>query len=574
LIDSSFFNEFLKIPGGLTDCLSAFFMQFWFSDLSISIFLIFCVWAIAILTRKWMETLTENRLIHTVHLIPAVLLVFLHGQYDFHLSITIALIINLSFLNLIIRWASKHQLFQTIFCLFASVLLFWITGGAFLIYVVLCGFNELILKKHITRGFIILIISVVLPYAASASVFLITLKQSYLHNLISENLIRFWYIGYLIPAFYVVVLLLASLAKISKIPKPLKKIVKFTELKELTFNWQCLIGTPILLCVATFLIQKTDDHNIRLGLEINQSVKEGRWQDVLKTAKQSTTVNPLLSCQTNVALYESNMLLDRIFAFPQFYGTSGLLMDYNWCSYWPEEASNVYWKLGLVNESLHWAHEAFEKKGPTPDILQRLGTIYMVKGDTEAAKPFFMNLKNVPFQEKNADDLMELDENSFKLAQDSAISYIRSCLPTGDLISLDKSIPEKLELLLKRNPKNKMAFEYLIAFHLMDGNLKGFLDHFADGKVFNYSGIPRHMQEALLVITSMSPTFDQNQLKNMIQPITYRRFMAYQQILHNHQENRFSARPELQKLFGDTYWYYLMYVRPEARKEEHQNEYQ
>jgi|WetSurMetagenome_2_1015567.scaffolds.fasta_scaffold12341_2 hypothetical protein len=574
LMDFNFFNEFLKIPGGLTDWLSSFIMQFWSSDLSIAFFLSACFWFTAFLTKKWMETLTENRLIHTFHLIPAVLLIFLHSQYDFHLSITLALMINLSCLNLIIRWTPNQQAGKIVVGLSVSVLLFWITGGAFLIYAVLFGFGEYIFHRQIRNGSFFIIFSFLLPYAASATIFLVTIRQAYLHNLISETPTKFWYVGYTIPAFYLLVLVISSAAPISILRKPFTKFSEFVRLKKLTFSRRSIIGVSILLGGAYILTNNAHDDNVHLILEINQSARESRWKNVLETATHCSIVNPLISSQTNLALFQSNMLLERMFAFPQFYRTFGLFMDFDWCSAWPEKASTLYWKLGLINESLHWAHEAFELKGPTPEILERLGMIYMVKGDKSAAKRFFLNLKNIPFHEKTANDLLQINESPLLLSQDSSISFIQACMPNEDMVTLGKSIPDKLELLLKRNPKNRMAFEYLIAFYLMDGNLQGLIDHFSNGSTFSYSHIPRHMQEALLVIASINPNVDQNQLKNLIQPITFQRFASYQQILHTHQESISSARSQLQKQFGDTYWYYLMYIKPEVRSSENQNDFQ
>ncbi len=434
LMDINFFKEFLQIPGGLIDWLSALFMQFWISDFFIAVFLTLCCWCVAFLTRKWSEILTENRLFHTFHLIPAVLLAFLHSQYDFNLSITLALIVNLSFLNLIVRWTPKQAVIQIAVGIIALVLLFWITGGAFLIYGVLFGFNELIVKKRYINGLFILVFSSLLPYVAS-SVFLVTLKQAYLHNLISENSIKFWSIGYFIPLFYILVSIIASLTKIGVIQKSIKKIAKLIRLGELNIRWRCALGTLLIICGTILLTEKTYDKNLRLELEINQFTREGRWDDVIYTARQCAVVNPLLFHQINLALFQSGFLLDKLFSFPQFFGTSGLLMDFNWRSYSPVKTSDLYWKLGLINESLHWAHEALELKGPTPEILKRLGMAYMIKGDHAAAKRFFLNLKNVPFYEKTADDLIRLNDTPSELAQDNDAKYIRSYMLTKDLYS-------------------------------------------------------------------------------------------------------------------------------------------
>jgi len=574
LMDINFFKEFLQIPGGMIDWLSELFMQFWISDFFIAVFLTLCCWCVAFLTRKWSEILTENRLFHTFHLIPAVLLAFLHSQYDFNLSITLAFIINLSFLNLIIRWTSKQAVIQIAVGIIVLGLLFWITGGAFLIYGVLFGFNELIVKKRHINGLVILVFSSLLPYAASLSVFLVTLKQAYLHNLISENSIKFRLIGYIVPLFYILVYIVVSLTKISVVQKSSKKILKLIRFGKLNVRWRCALGTLLIICVAVLLTEKTYDKNLRLELEINQFTREGRWDDVIYAARQCTAVNPLLFHQINLALFQSGSLLDKLFSFPQFFGTSGLLMDFNWRSNSPVKTSDLYWKLGLINGSLHWAHEALELKGPTPEILKRLGMAYMIKGDHMAAKRFFLNLKNVPFYGKIADDLIRLNDTPSELAQDNDAKYIRSYMLTKDYIHLNLVSSAELELLLERNPNNKMAFEYLIAYYLLTGNLNGIVNYFQAFGFFKYPQIPRYVQEALLIIASLDSNFDQKQLNSLVRPLTRQRFLNYQQILNKYKGNISGAKPELQVQFADTYWYYLMYMRPEARQSEKHNEFQ
>ena len=414
----------------------------------------------------------------------------------------------------------------------------------------------------------------VLPVVGSASISLVSLKQSFLHNLISENLIKFWYVEYAIFAFFLLTLIIAFLAKFGVIWTPFKRIAELIRFKKITYIWKWVVGTLLLLCGTIILAQENYNNKIHLVFQVNRYVKDGRWSDVLESTQHYSNMNPLLSCQTNFALFQRNILLDSMFAYPQTQGTIGLLMDNTWCLYWPEEASNIWWKLGLVNESLHWAHEALENKGPTSEILKRLGTAYMLKGDNEAAKRFFLNLKKVPFQGKTAEDLIRLNGNPSELAQYSEFKYIQLCMPIEDLISRGGPPPRELELLLKRNPRNKMAFDYMIAYNLLNGNLKGLIHYIPYFNAFAYFQIPRHVQEALILIAALTPKFDQNQLKNIIHPLIYNRFIGYQQIIAKHRGDRYNARQELQARYGDTYWYYLMFVKTASQQSESQREYQ
>jgi hypothetical protein len=567
LMTADFLKEFLILPGGLTDWLSALIMQFWFSDLIISLVLTVCFWSVMFLTKVWMGTLIEKRPLHSYHLIPAGLLLAFHSQYDFHFSITVAMIINLLVLTFFLRWAPKKQIVRALLGLTISLLLYWTTGGAFFLFVVLFGLDELIRKRFIS-GVLILFISGILPYIASLSFILVPLKQAYVHNLPFELPLELWYAGYLLPAFFLLTFIIASLARYIHAGKLFRKI------DRLALLWKLAAGT-ILIVGGTILLTANSISDIkRHALLVNQAVTNARWSDVLNLTKHCTNETPLILSQSNLALYQTGILLDSMFAYPQSKGTLGLLMNQTWSLAWSEQASDVNWKLGLVNESQHWAHEAFEHKGATPSLLKRLGMIYMVKGENDAAKRYFLNLRKVPFQSNSADNLIRLNENPEAFSKDSTYTYIQSCMPIEDLNSRSSMFSAKLELLLQRNSKNKMAFEYLIAYYLLNANGNGVWVHIPDFKALNYTKIPRHVQEVMIVIATMIPNFDLNKLRPWIDPVNYNRFVEYQKIVIKYKEDRSGARQELQPRFGDTYWYYLMFVKSAPRQSDGQNEYQ
>jgi len=568
LSGTDFLYDFLEIPGGLTDWLSALLMQFWFSDFLSALFLTLCFWIIGFLTKKWMETLTENRPIHTFHLIPAGLLLVLYSNYDFDLSVILAVIINLFFLVSFIRWSPKQPVLHIGLGLVVTILLYWITGGAFLMFAVLFGLEDIFFRRKIVSGLLLLLISAILPFVASGSIFLVSVKQAYLHNLTFEIPIESGVIAYSLPAFFLLTLIIALIVKLSGIRKLFKKI------SGIAYVWKLVLGT-LFLFGGTFLLAKGSTSEIKKTVfQINRAAGEERWMDILVLTKHCSNETPLILSQSNLALHQTGKLLDSMFAYPQSKGTLGLLMNLTWCLAWPEEASNVNWKLGLINESLHYAHEALEHKGPTPDLLKRLGEVYMLKGDHKAANHFFLNLRKVPFQEKIAGNLIRYNENPTEIVQDSAYRNVQSCIPIEDLAMQEKISSAKLDLLLKRNPKNKMAFEYMTAYHLLSANIKGIWDHLPDFKALNYAKIPRHVQEALIIIPTMTPNFDPNILKGWIDPITFNHFAAYRQILAKYKGDKNGARYELQNQFSGTYWYYLMFVKPGSIQPENQYEYQ
>jgi len=567
LMTADFLNEFLNIPGGLTDWLSALIMQCWFSDLMISLILTVSFGFVMVLTKVWMGTLFEKRPLHSFFIIPAGLLIVYQSQFDFHFSVTVALIINLLALVLFLRWAPPNQYLRTLLGLAGSLLLYWITGGAFFLFVVLVGLDELI-KKRFISGALVLIISGILPYVASLSMILIPLKQAYVHNLSIEQPLEVWYTGYFLPAFFLITFIIAVLATSLRSWKMLEKIADF----ELV--WKLTAGTILLAGGTVVLSQELINDVKRQVLLVNRAVADERWSDVLSVTKYCKNETPLILCQSNFALYQTGKLLDSMFAYPQSKGSLGLLMNQTWSLAWSEDASRVSWKLGLVNESQHWAHEAFEHKGATPDLLKRLGKIYMVKENPEAAKRYFLNLSHVPFQGSIAAYFLHLNEIPGGFTQDEECRTIQSVMPTEDLISRWKSGSPKLSLLLKRNPSNKMAFEYMIADLLLTGNLREIFDHLGDFETFHYAQIPRHVQEAVIFAASVNPKISPDILQSYVTQNNFQRFLKYRKILVSHNGDRDGAIRDLSGQYDDTYWYYLMFVKPPTRQSESQNEFQ
>jgi hypothetical protein len=574
MLDNEFFQGFLKIPGGMIDWLSALFMQFWFSDVVSALLLTLSFWIVSYLTRTWMETLTDGSPVHTIHLIPAGVLIFLQGHYDFQPRIILALIVNLVFLILCIRWAPKHQVVRMVLGTVISALLFWSTGGAFFIFAVLFGLNEILSRKKYLSGFLFLSISAVLPAVGSAMVFLVTIHYAYLHNLVLEDQTIRWNVGIALPAFYIFATLCIAAVKFSGKRKLGKKIAGLFGYTQLAFGWKLAAGTLLLIGGTWLLAWDSVDTTDRLVLQMNKCVREGRWTEVLDSARQSPVVNPIVSCQTNLALFQTGKLLDTMFTYPQTEGVGGLLMNSTWCLAWPEEASNVCWKLGLVNASLHWAHEAFEYKGSTPQILRRLGMVYMLKGEHKAAGMFFKNLKRVPFQKEDSENLIQLNENPTALALATEFKDIQASMPEKDLVTLGRSSPRELELLLNRNPRNKMAFEYLVACFLLNGNIKEIFAMVPGFKAFHYDRIPVHIQEALILGAALTPKFDRNKLKGFVEASVYKHFMEYRQSSLKYRGNKSEAKQAMKKEFGDTYWYYAMFTRPAVRQSESQNDFQ
>ena len=101
-----------------------------------------------------------------------------------------------------------------------------------------------------------------------------------------------------------------------------------------------------------------------------------------------------------------------------------------------------------------------------------------------------------------------------------------------------------------------MAFEYFMAYCLLEGKLSQFMNHLHLMKYFNYPKMPRHFEEAILVFVRLAGREDVG-LK--VSEETMRKFADFNRIFEKYDRNKMQARAELEKKYKDTYWFYAFY---------------
>jgi hypothetical protein len=203
----------------------------------------------------------------------------------------------------------------------------------------------------------------------------------------------------------------------------------------------------------------------------------------------------------NQALYHTGQLSSRMFAYPQHPDTLFLTSKEHILAYW--KRSSVYFDLGIMNMAEGTLSEAVAKYAERPMILKRLAITNMVKGNIGAAKVFLSALEKTLFHSKWARKYLQKIKLDHTLSNDPEIRQIRN-------IALEKNVasfrydPEQLLLaLLQKNRKNKMAFEYLMAWYLVTAQLDKFVLHLYRLDDFDYPGIPRHYEEAILLFQEL-----------------------------------------------------------------------
>jgi hypothetical protein len=266
----------------------------------------------------------------------------------------------------------------------------------------------------------------------------------------------------------------------------------------------------------------------------------------------------------HLALYHTGRLAEELFSFHNMLDDEPLEGG---GEDWRAESQPLF-ELGLINDAEHMAHEALETEGERPDLLRLLARINLLKNRPQAAQVFLNVLSLIPFQEERANESWPMAGPPMSMAERASLDQLRARGLTNEVPHEGLPVGPLLEILLASNPTNQMAFEYLMAYDLMELDLKPaigrlrWLDH------FHYPRIPRPYAEALLLYQQLAGT--QVELKGRaVPPEIAERFRQFIEAVRKLPKG--AAGPAaLAASFGDTYWYYYYAAQSRERAAEGQ----
>jgi hypothetical protein len=122
-----------------------------------------------------------------------------------------------------------------------------------------------------------------------------------------------------------------------------------------------------------------------------------------------------------------------------------------------------------------------------------------------------------------------------------------------------ENIEASLNRMVKEHPDNTIAFEYLMAFYLINKDLRNFINCIPAMEKINYRNIPVSYQEAILYIIGISEQDPFINSQTYISQGAKSRMKAYADIFNSYPD----AEERLKRNFAGTYWYYLHFNGPE-----------
>jgi hypothetical protein len=321
-----------------------------------------------------------------------------------------------------------------------------------------------------------------------------------------------------------------------------------------------VVQWSVLLAVTAGIIFFTFDRMEKSRLRIYYYGYNRKWPELLRQARGIPVEEYNLSLIhfINRALLHTGNLGDEMFSYPQT--SRGLIIRSQGNTRFVH--IGLHFELGLLNDAEQLAHETLEVCGSHPMTLKQLALINIAKGQPDTARVFLNALSKDLIFGRWARDCLKRLETDPLLSEDDRISQIRTFVATTEPQELASVFNWQLQQLLRHNRKNKLAYDYLMADHLMNKQLDGFVMHIQYLDDFDYADIPRHYQEAILIYTAETKkhvTIGNHKIAREIQ----QRFENFRHLTYANRNEPTTKLKVLLKDYSDTYYYYYLFYNPQ-----------
>ena len=329
----------------------------------------------------------------------------------------------------------------------------------------------------------------------------------------------------------------------------------------------------VLLALATTMFWTTSDWTTKTLRELGSVLYCDRnclWDDILQKKRSflfehfpnNKSLTALMTTHALYrALYHTGQLGTNMFCFPQIADPEPLLLWKNSISnYFPDWAVSLEtaMDLGAVNFAEQIAGEAMENMGPLPFLLFRRTLLAAAKGNDECAHVYLNKLKQMPGYRSLA-RRFEHGAGTADLSKDTGVIRLRSCMDTADYVFNRVNEETALLNLLKSNPRNRMAFEYLMAYYLLSRRPDMVARNLYRLDDFDYKQIPALYQEAFEIYRSKDTAANIVLPKLAADPLTAVRSERFLKLMQLYDPNSPSTLAALVAEFGASYFFFFIF---------------
>jgi len=531
---------FFQKPAWLSSFVGEYLTQFFYLRYGGPIVLAFILGAEWLLTSVLVNRFTKASIGYFLSLL------LVASDWALHLSIqcTLAPSIGILFLlsiSLLIT-SLKHHRTKVALHLIISIMGYWLIGSLIFIYPFIALISlEGSLRFRIGFTFLLSIIIASTPVILRDH-YLLTWEEAYIYPI--TNTLQ-------LILILLALLLLAAITYFYISNERLQK--KWVMFISLTISG--IILSSGIYWIANFELEKT--------LSLDSETYFGNTNKVLENAQKYQQKTTQATYFTNLALAEKGILPDYLLSYYQPASKGLFLPVHSESSLLSILFSNeVFYRLGDMNMAQHSAMLGmiFLPSKRSSRLMKRLAEINMVIGQNEVAKKYLNILKNTTFHRQWAEKQLASIEKSPSIKPNWVLER-EKLLPQYDTIRTSDNYKASLELLLKSNPNNTMALDYLLCYHLLNKDVPSFTEAFKKYYPIGSRDLPQLYAEGL-IIQMIREKASESQLQEFgISPSIIKSFAEYTDI---YAQNNGKSAP-LEQKFRHSYWFYYHFAQMNSK---------
>lgn len=515
LFTPSYFTERISVPGGLADYVAEFITQFYYVYALGTILLALVFFCLQRLTWVLMRRSGVSPSWYLLSFIPTMALWALMGSENVLLSFAIALLgmeeIMLHYI--IVRDHSRGWTAPAVYLLIAIPVGYWLVGPVVIgLSLILMSDSQIQSNVSVTNiksaqaqspaeekvhrkplvtplGWMLLS---VLYFVAI--VWLCGRILQYPYYKLFGGINYFRYPGVIPVMQWVVAALFALLPLVaSYLPRLEGKKAMRAKIAQLV----------VIVLAAVPLLRFSFDRATYELIDYDYLVRTHQWQRIIEKAGKHQASSPMSVSCVNLALAMQGQLCDRLFEFYQN-GAEGLFPTFTRDMTSPLPTAEVFYQLGMVNDAERYtfeAQEAIPNYRKSGRLTRRIAQCEIINGNYGVAAKYLRMLESSLFYRQWAKSQERFLYNSAAVNADPEYGRLRDIrIKRHDYLFSDQEMDQMLGLLLVDNKKydNRMAYEYLIAYELLQRDLGRFMRYYPLGRFVQFDHIPYAIQQVLI----------------------------------------------------------------------------
>ena len=337
------------------------------------------------------------------------------------------------------------------------------------------------------------------------------------------------------------------------------RMIRIDFVRHKWFLWSAYACTWLLPCgLFVFYSPKVTHASMQPLYRLNHYAYMENWDSMLKFLSGKRLDNWLYMNYANLALAQKGQLGDMAFLFrPQ--GRAALMVNPSPDGVVRMMKSDINYAVGCISEAQHQAFDAqiAFHKGVGIQTLKRLVQTNLIYGHYAVAEKYLELIEKTTFYKEWAQKYRTFLYNDEAVMADAELGEKRRSLIQDNRFALVNGWTQELEDIVRMNPLNKKAMDYLGIAYLLGKEMDAFRllleQHYGTDAL---PQLPVAFQQAVLVLDSDNESLWNEYGISQEVRNEYNRFLEWNEKNKNHPNRKRIMESE----FGHTFWYYSTFV--------------